>query len=1508
MRIRLLMSLIILIAVPCVWGQVGPDFDFINSDNPTSTMGLTSGMAEYSNLRLTNDPGESVNPRVVVDADFLYVVWEDTRDGNREIFWQKFSRGVSPVTNPINLSNTTANSVKPAIGVDGSGNSYVAWQEDTPWGTIYGLVTDSEGNITVTPIALSSNLCLDPDIAVKADGSNWVVYHRRSASDQNVYARLSTGDFTQTCVRGLNAGTLPSFDKKPAVTINTVNGEGYICWRDMDTWWYDGIYATGLYPNCDTKFSRRQATGDYENPDMGFSGAWPWMVAQLSGNIYNLYGTTSIYRINEVSDAAANPQVGDDPDYGYVVWQDNRNGDWDIYLSLAYGNTAFPDVRLTEDPASSTNPDIASHNPVTGEWWVVWQDLRDGNWEIYMSSSLVPNFCDGFEGLFCDDFEDGVITDWQVLRSDGVDCDWTEGGGIFSGSVTGSEQWCIQYVGNSSWDNYIFEGKVRGNAGVDKVLIFRIQDANNFYAVNLRSDYPSPGIDQVTFDKMIGGVYHADEVTSDYSSTNGVWYQMKVECLGNDFRVYVDDNLVLEYTDNNNPYYTGGIGLACWTGYNPEQYCDISFDNVAVTELTVPHIHLSQTNLSFSASQNGNLPDAQTFTISNTGGDILGWYIDEQISWLDITPYHDTSNSQEITVTINTTGLFPGTYNDVMTVTSTNADNTPQMVEVEYTVQPSLPSLKIYDGAPVPQPIVSTLDQEYVCRLSRVESNNEETEIAIVAIDENGIVPLDPAWFSSGDTIKVEIVVHTLESLKPCHELVDSISHVIWLDNAEVNSSGPLSYDEDDTYQGIAEQPIYLNHTTVKYNLMVVLEWDESDGGTLQSVQDGFKMVANFMYDVTDGQATLGTVAILDCGDRLNAEYFEHADVRIYRVESVSEGTPAHMLTPGYYGIRTECSAGVVELPRCIYSNLPYQNRELILTHGINWTIEYTEYTKIFPYWHYEYHYPGIQGIMHELGHYFFYLGEEYEKKKCQGICSDDFNNSDYNFGLMDQPYYLPPTHPRFGEMSTIADTLAAPSYCCHNFCLRGGPCWTVFETAYEGNDWGPLCENGGTETHPYVNIVTPEERGGDGLALTGPNNDLVHPDIDCGAAASVGFWDTYDMGENRLIHILTPSFRLNGASPADWSISVQTINSGSGYVADHGHASDSGYLMLLGVVPGDSVIITAISSDSSTSMPRYWSAVSSISGSSEDTVAIALVPITSDVPLAISLKATNLGQLQLLADYRNPFAIPPDLSLLGSGGAQASEQLVESGSSYLSTPGLLSGDFGDIFLEVDGDGLLTNVDYLWTIDSGENSVGSASSRLGGCNVILDSVSMSLDAVLVGEYYYLLPTTGLPGGAVSVSKCFSISTIPEYDVLTGGNYISIVYSISDLSSVMEDSLGLYRWDRTLRAWQIQPVGVVDSSVNEYSSALSRTGLYTLVGKPPGCCTGIRGNADSDSEEKLNISDITYLVSYCFGGGTEPECIEEGNVNGDEQETINISDITYLVAYCFGGGPAPPACP
>jgi beta propeller repeat protein len=56
-----------------------------------------------------------------------------------------------------------------------------------------------------------------------------------------------------------------------------------------------------------------------------------------------------------------------------VVWQDNRNGNWDIY---AYDFNSSQEIQITKDLADQTHPDV--ENGV-----IVWQDKRKGNWDIY---------------------------------------------------------------------------------------------------------------------------------------------------------------------------------------------------------------------------------------------------------------------------------------------------------------------------------------------------------------------------------------------------------------------------------------------------------------------------------------------------------------------------------------------------------------------------------------------------------------------------------------------------------------------------------------------------------------------------------------------------------------------------------------------------------------------------------------------------------------------------------------------------------------------------------------------------------------------------------------------------------------------------------------------------------------------------------------------------------------------------------------------------------------------
>ena len=286
-----------------------------------------------------------------------------------------------------------------------------------------------------------------------------------------------------------------------------------------------------------------------------------------------------------------------------------------------------------------------------------------------------PAFCEQTTADFCDDFEDGPGPGWSQT---GDACTWEVIDGRWHASLSGIGLGSKQLLIDDSWQNYVVDLDVLGTAGVDKVVTFRANSAGDHYDVNLRSDWN--GQDEL-FVTGTNGLSLSETV----ASSNGIWYHLTIALEGSHISVSVNGAEVLAYDDITDPILNGGIGLYCHTG--TAAACDIWFDNVAVTLLDPPpHVELAPESFDFTALQNGALPESQTLAITNAGGGTLDWYVDEQISWLDLDIWQGVSNYAEVTLSINSTDLTPGTYDEVMTVYSSNADNQPLDVPVTFEV------------------------------------------------------------------------------------------------------------------------------------------------------------------------------------------------------------------------------------------------------------------------------------------------------------------------------------------------------------------------------------------------------------------------------------------------------------------------------------------------------------------------------------------------------------------------------------------------------------------------------------------------------------------------------------------------------------------------------------------------------------------------------------------------------------------------------------------------------
>jgi hypothetical protein len=66
-----------------------------------------------------------------------------------------------------------------------------------------------------------------------------------------------------------------------------------------------------------------------------------------------------------------------------LVWEDSRNGNWDIYLKDLFTHQEVP---VCVEAGDQTNPDITLDSE--GLPFIVWQDQRNGNWDIYGTKGI----------------------------------------------------------------------------------------------------------------------------------------------------------------------------------------------------------------------------------------------------------------------------------------------------------------------------------------------------------------------------------------------------------------------------------------------------------------------------------------------------------------------------------------------------------------------------------------------------------------------------------------------------------------------------------------------------------------------------------------------------------------------------------------------------------------------------------------------------------------------------------------------------------------------------------------------------------------------------------------------------------------------------------------------------------------------------------------------------------------------------------------------------------------
>jgi hypothetical protein len=300
-------------------------------------------------------PAVAHNP---VNNQYL-VVWSDYRAGNPKIYGRRLKADLTPIGSDFRISATasTLHETTPDVAWDATHNTYlVVWGDDrnaTRGRDIYGRLVKPNGTFLGPEFRISGKNALtnefSPAVAwhpssgvylvVWEDGRNY------ASRDWDVYGRVVTADgkvpFGEVRISGPNA---KDYDGLADVAAGT--GGFLVVWEDHRS------FAAGK--GVEIYARRLSTTGGLLGGDFrvnGFTGSSQVHAAVASNDKSNQY---------------------------LVVWQDGRNGSWNIYgrRVAADGTRLGGDIRMTADPAGQYHPDVA-WNKKWNRYLVVWEDWRN---------------------------------------------------------------------------------------------------------------------------------------------------------------------------------------------------------------------------------------------------------------------------------------------------------------------------------------------------------------------------------------------------------------------------------------------------------------------------------------------------------------------------------------------------------------------------------------------------------------------------------------------------------------------------------------------------------------------------------------------------------------------------------------------------------------------------------------------------------------------------------------------------------------------------------------------------------------------------------------------------------------------------------------------------------------------------------------------------------------------------------------------------------------------------
>ncbi|MFC2088997.1 T9SS type A sorting domain-containing protein, partial [Calditrichota bacterium] len=415
--------------------------DYRNVDSDIYAQRYTSdGSALGSNFKVNADASskEQMNPAVAVDGSGNFVItWMDLRNSDSffdyDIYAQRYNSNGSALGSnfKVNADAGSEGQALPAIGVDGSGNFVITWQDYRNGNEdIYAQRYSSDGsalggNFMINDDAGSGLINLEqmyPAIAVDFTGNFVITWQDERNGYDDIYAQRYTSSGTALGQNFMiNDDISIRHNNHPAIAVDG-GGNFVITWQNDDDIYAQRYTFNGLI--LGSNFKVNDDTGWYQN--------YPAVAVDLTGNFVitwedNRYGSgADIYAQRYASNGSAlgsnfrinddvgnvwvwqsRPAIAGDGSGNFVItWWDERNGcagastDVDIYAQRynSSGGILGSNFKVNSDAGSAEQLDPAIAVDGSGNFVITWEDHRSSNYDIYAQrysnngSALGSNF------------------------------------------------------------------------------------------------------------------------------------------------------------------------------------------------------------------------------------------------------------------------------------------------------------------------------------------------------------------------------------------------------------------------------------------------------------------------------------------------------------------------------------------------------------------------------------------------------------------------------------------------------------------------------------------------------------------------------------------------------------------------------------------------------------------------------------------------------------------------------------------------------------------------------------------------------------------------------------------------------------------------------------------------------------------------------------------------------------------------------------------------------------